>query len=178
MNKNNNKNNNNNIKQYKIYIKEYNISKITDKILEKIDVHFNCIKNTKELVSNQGLYSIKNNKIFKKNIIDIPLNYIFFENKTELIIDKSYFEFTEIISHIPINHILIENTIFYYSIQKTNCGTYRGVQFVIEGFYDTINDNNNKYLNYIITDFYFLANGEIDDFFIKKEINVFLSLLN
>jgi len=168
---------------YKIYIKEYDLSNINKKILDKIDIYFKYKKEVTELISNEGIFSINNNKIYKKNITDIPI-----EINTDFIIDKSYFEQTEIISQIPFEHLLIKKHIFYYSLthatnlrkrddQKKGKPCSDNLNFIIEGVYTPNNvvDLNDKYLNFVITDFYFLANVNID---LKKEINVFLSILN
>ena len=151
--------------QYKIYIKDY--KSINKKIFDKLEIYLYHKKEIVELFSDEGIYCIKNNKIFKKNIIDVPVKYIFFDDKIDLIIDRSYIEENEIISHIPFKHIVMKKNVYYYSTEPNNKCLY----FVIEFYH-----NENEELN--ISDFYFLANGDIDDYLIKKEINVFLSVLN
>jgi len=151
--------------QYKIYIKDY--KSINKKIFDKLEIYLYHKKEIVELFSDEGFYCIKNNKIFKKNIIDVPVKYIFFDDKIDLIIDRSYIEENEIISHIPFKHIVMKKNVYYYSTEPNNKCLY----FVIEFYH-----NENEELN--ISDFYFLANGDIDDYLIKKEINVFLSVLN
>ena len=72
----------------KIYIKNINLNNIDSKLFEKINKYFLHDKQESRLFSKDGMFIIKNGKIFKQSIIDKPIIPILF-NKCELLIDES-----------------------------------------------------------------------------------------
>ena len=73
----------------KIYVNSYNPADMLDKI-KKIDTNFS--KSTKyiEILSNEGLYKIENNNLFKLHTVDYPVQILkqYYKNVV-LFIDKS-----------------------------------------------------------------------------------------
>ena len=154
----------------KIYIKNYNIKDIKKK-LEPLHIYFVNEQKYIQFYSNEGIFIIENIKIFKLNILDVKLEY-YKLNNVELVIDKSIVV-KEICYQLPMNSINNNITTFYYQLHKKS-----KVKLIIEGISQTdiITDN---YKNYIPTNFYFEISPEfeINNLFIKEEINEFLSLL-
>jgi hypothetical protein len=82
----------------------------------------------------------------------------------ELVIDKSTISSVEVY-HIPNRHISIPTT---HLIYQTKIG---GPKLVIEGSYNAIQSNKDKYFGFMPSNFYFEVQSETDD------INGFLSVL-
>jgi len=169
----------------KIYIKDFNPKNITKPVLEELDKHFRFSNNYCELFSPSGIFIIEKNKVIKKVPIDAPLKYVDFE-EVQLILDNSYFKEEEVISQIPFHNFYRTITRFYYSRDDDSKSKEKAkLQLIIEGHYENkINALNslstnriNKYTDFVVDNLYFLAKEELDNYLMKKELNVFLSLL-
>jgi hypothetical protein len=162
----------------KIFIKDYDPLLLKKKFV-KLDNYFRNKEITVELVSPEGLFVIENHKVFKLKPIDKEIVTHNFEG-FELLFDASYFERELILSHIPYEHVNIDVVKFYYG-QET-LGKKSFLRLVVEGLYDSNKfgeniSHNDKYLNFTPTNFYFLASESFDNVLVKKELNVFLSML-
>lgn len=121
------------------------------------------------LYSDEGIFSIENNQIYKLIPHDIPIKKLVFEkddfNNIDLIFDNSYFEKTQILSQIPSNHIVHSFTKKRYSLTKN----FKSLLHLI------IEEISGKPVNY-----YFLLNDaySFNNILVKKELNMFLSLFN
>jgi len=189
------------INSTKIYIKDYNLNLLKQK-LYNLDKYFRNKETVIEVFSSEGFFNIDNNKLYKLTTIDKPKNICKFENYN-LLFDNSYFE-KENVSQIPIDHIILNTTKFYYEYQEyvknTNKENVKSSSnksnnninesfliLVIEGIYENkiqndIKDNKNynkdKYCDFIPINFYFLINESFDNILIKNDLNGFLSMLN
>jgi hypothetical protein len=169
----------------KIYINEFNPRNITKSVLEELDKHFIFSNNYCELFSPSGIFIIEKNKVIKQVPIDVPLKYVDFED-VQLILDNSYFKEEEVISQIPFHNFYRDVTRFYYSRGDDSKSKEKAkLQLIIEGHYEnkqnTVNspstNRKNKYIDFVVDNLYFLAKEELDNYLMKKELNVFLSLL-
>lgn len=162
----------------KIYIKNYNPMNILKKV-KLIDEYFYSMKNSTEIISEEGIFYIDDNKFYK---IDVILDELVeFRIKTyEILLDKTIYN-KNLVHQLPLEHINSHITSFYYSINQKS-----KIKLVIEGEYKSIykNENNNeiinKYQDFYPTNFYFEAPNEKTEFEIinNDDLNVFLSLLN
>lgn len=162
----------------KIYIKDFDIASLRKK-LSKLDEYFRNQETSVELVSPEGLFTIENNKLYKLKPVDKEIVECEFEGFT-LLFDNSYFEKEFIFSHVPYEHINLDVVKFYYG--QENLGKKSFLRLVVEGFYENETKNGktdraDKYSNFLPTNFYFLANESFDNVLVKKELNVFLSML-
>ena len=150
----------------KIYINNLNIDLLPN-IMTLIKDQYVDAENYILLYTTDGIYQINNNDIKKINTVDcdIKMHPNYYENYT-LIIDPSYYTM-ETVNKIPLEHISknIKRSFFKLNKQST-------ITLVVEG--DVIEENVKP------SDMYFEVdnNININDPFIKKEISVFLSLLN
>jgi hypothetical protein len=162
----------------KIYIKDFDIASLRKK-LSKLDEYFRKQETSVELVSPEGLFTIENNKLYKLKPVDKEIVEREFEGFT-LLFDNSYFEKEFIFSHVPYEHINLDVVKFYYG--QENLGKKSFLTLVVEGLYVNENligktDRADKYFGFLPTNFYFLANESFDNILVKKELNVFLSIL-
>jgi hypothetical protein len=176
----------------KIYVNSYNPIDMLDKI-KKIDTNFSKSSKYIEIVSNNGLYKIENNNLFKLHTVDTPVQILkqYYKNLV-FFIDKSYFKAENIYSQIPPEHDIRDVTCFYYDVceatllYKKKKNDY-SIQLVVEGTYKeneinlqtNSNNVNNKYYRFVPHDFYFLVNDnfDFDNYFCKEVFNEFLSQL-
>ena len=166
----------------KIFIKDYDPLLIKKKFV-KLDEYFRNKEIAVEFVSPDGLFMIDNNKLYKLIPVDKEIVVHSFEG-TELLFDASYFEKEFMLSQIPYDHVRIELSKFYYG--RESAGKKSFLKLVVEGLYESDNNSTqfletktaaDKYVNFTPTNFYFLATENFDNILIKKELNVFLSLL-
>jgi len=122
------------------------------------------------LYSNEGIFTIENNQIYKLIPHDKPIKKIIFEqnenNKViDLTIDSSCFEKIQVFSQIPSDHIVNSFTRKRYSLSKT----FKSLLHLI------IEEMSGVPINY-----YFLLNDafSFNDILVKKELDIFLSLIN
>lgn len=140
----------------KIYVNNIPLAKLQKKTLEKF-----FIKHTKSSVfySEEGIFTIDRNKLFKLKIGDVPSKKYMIDG-FEIYLDHSKILSKEEYYHLPINHYkedIIEE------VYKLNNQTDLQLNIVVK-------DN-------FVQDFYFLTKCDIDTIGIKKDIITFLSLL-
>jgi len=161
----------------RIYVEEIQPKKITRDKLSKLEEYFSIKKDILEIFSEQGMYLVENEKVWKLFPKSDKMTKVV-EDGVTFFLDESIIE-KKICSQIPMEHACIETTIFIYHMKN--------VKLVIEGYYEEsvsskMNvDKSDKYSNFITTNFYFEpknANLDISNPFMKNEINVFLLMLN
>ena len=147
----------------KIYIKNINLNNIDSKFFEKINKYFLLDKHESRLFSKDGIFIIKNGKIYKQTIIDKPLIPHLF-NKYELLIDESIIEENIILSQIPFDCFQEDIIIKYYSEKSNN-----NIKLVIE-----FNKNNMNIVNLYISTFSNIELSYVDfNLFFKNSFNSF-----
>lgn len=158
----------------KIYVEEIQPKKITREKLLRLEEYFSIKKDILEIFSEKGMYLVENEKVWKLFPTNEKMNKLI-ENDVTFLIDESIVE-KKICSQIPMEHACIETTIFIYHSKN--------VKLVIEGFYEkniSTKMTIDKYNSFITTNFYFEpknVNLDINNPFMKNEINVFLLMLN
>ena len=164
----------------KIYINNLNID-ILSTIMTKIKQQYITSETYIQIYANDGIYQINDKAIQKCNPVDhdIQLHDNYYENYT-LIVDPSYYTL-ETAHKIPLEHISTKMKKYIYQINKQS-----DIRLVIEGPIledsTTTNTNTNPASDYDIKpcDLYFETPDTMDitNTLLKKEINVFLSMLN
>jgi len=165
----------------KIYIKEIEPISLK-KQFSKLDEYFRQKEEFVELISSEGMFIIEKNQLYKLKPVDKKVLTQTFEGYT-LLFDNSYFDKEQVLSQIPYEHVNLNTVKFYYG--EEIFGKKYFLRLVVEGFYEKENtsislnnkNNNDKYNNFVPTNFYFLANESFDNILVKKEFNVFLSML-
>jgi hypothetical protein len=163
----------------KIFIKDYEPATIKKKF-NKLEEYFRNKETALEIVSPDGLFVIENGKLCKLKTVDKDIVVKEFEEHI-LLFDYSYFERELVLSQIPYDHVNIDVVKLYYG--EEIIGKKLFLRLVVEGFYETVNTpfetqpDGDKYKNFIPTNFYFLTNESFDNILVKKELNVFLSIL-
>ena len=147
----------------KIYLKNYIVGDVMKKITD-IDRYYSRTNHSIEIFSEEGMYQVSSNKLYRLNVTDNKVIRMTRPDGMELIIDKSTTVISEV-HHIPKHHISMPNTQLIY---QTKIG---GPTLVIEGNYNTIHSNKDKYFGFTPSNFYFEVLTETDD------VNVFLSVL-
>ena len=156
----------------KIYINNFNIDSL-DKIIKKLNEYFISSETFIQIYSTDGIYNVSeksNNKlIINDGIIKIYEKY--YDNFT-LITDNSYYDLE------PSNQIHSENfsTKMKRSIFKLDKGSNLQLVIISTFLNNTARDNDNIKHNDIYLEL--PKNIDINDALVKKEIIVFLSLLN
>jgi len=168
-------------KATKIYINNYNPSAIKDKI-NLLSENIKLEKNIIEIISPDGIFNVENNNIYKLKPIDFEIKTDKLNNFT-LLFDESYYVKEEVLSQIPYDHIISNKSIIHYTTTGTKTKTF--VELVVEGIYEsnffTATSRNNsidKLSCFRPINFYFLINEPFDNILVKKELSVFLSMLN
>ena len=155
----------------KIYINNFNID-VLDKLEKKLNEHFIDSETYIQVYSIDGVYQINEKSINKQICFDnnIKIFEKYYENFT-LIVDTSYYKL-ETSNAINPEHISTKMKRSFFKLEKTS-----KLQLVIEGSFLNYDKKDNNIKN---TDIYFeLPNNiDINDALVKKEIIVFLSLLN
>ena len=154
----------------KLYINNFNIELLSDIMNQLSDKYTRC-ESYIQIYSEEGIYRIDNDITIKKmvcldNNIKIYKNYY---NEFTLIVEPSYYT-TEIVNNIEPCHISKSIKRYFFEINESS-----KIQLVIEG---EVIKNANDSIN--ANDIYFEVpnNIDINDALVKKEIIVFLSLLN
>jgi hypothetical protein len=160
----------------RIYINNFNID-LLDLVIKQITEYYIDFETYIQIYGIDGIYQISDKQINKLNCID--KNIEIFENyfeKFTLIVDPSYFE-KEVVNNFNPEHISRYTKRCFFKINKNS-----NIKLVIEGIVldDTILLNKKNNYNINPTDIYFELSNDIDinDALVKKEIIVFLSLLN
>jgi len=166
----------------KIYIKKYNPMNILKKY-KLIDEYYYNMKKSTEIISDEGIFYIDDNKFYKIDVILDKLLELRI-NKYDILLDKSIYD-KNLVHQLPSEHNSEQITSFYYSINKKS-----QIKLVVEGKYKSIHENENenenenepinKYQDFIPTNFYFEAPNKTTEFELLNnvDLNVFLSLLN
>jgi hypothetical protein len=151
----------------KIYINNLNLDVLND-IAETLKDHMINSETYIKLYTNEGIYRIEDKKIYSLETCDKEIKILknYYENFT-LIIDYSFFHKYICSSIHGKTHLSFQTKKYYYKINP-----FSELQLVIKYI-----SNNGKF---IPNDIYFDLQKDIDinDLFIKKEINEFLSVLN
>ena len=160
----------------KIYINNFNID-LLDSIIKKLDDNYIGSETYIQIYSTDGVYQINEKNITKFNPNDKSIQI--FENyyeKFTLIIDSSYYT-KEIMNCLNPEHISTNVKRCFFKINKTSF-----LNLVVEGIegIEAINFSKKNKYNINPSDIYFEISDSIDinDALVKKEIIVFLSLLN
>lgn len=159
----------------KIYIPSFNNVNLLKKMeILKTKFKFCETKETIMIYSEEGIYEIDSNTIFKYNIMSDSSsreNFILGEDeKYEFLIDRS--EINKIpISYIPFWHntIKITNNSFVIDNQYKK---YQ-IKLVIESIFHDLTNSNDTYFYFEVSD-----NIDLNNKLFKDDINVFLSHLN
>jgi hypothetical protein len=151
----------------KIYINNFNIE-ILSEVMKNIFETYIRSETYILIYSEEGIYRIDNDKTIKK-LICLDNNIKIFKKyygEFTLVADPSYYT-TEIAHNISPQHISKRVKRLFFEVNKNS-----NIQLVIEG--EVIEESEN------LNDIYFEVSDTIDinDTLIKKEIIVFLSLLN
>jgi hypothetical protein len=148
----------------KLYMVEYDMTKILKKI-KTISKKYPPNKTNNEIFySEQGMYQVIINDIFKLNV-ENELSQRFEENGVKWILDKSVL-WREKVYQISVEHIKINLILYVFSLESNS-----KVKFIIEFLEKEENNENEK----DIIDYYFDISGSDIPW---QEINVFLSMLN
>jgi hypothetical protein len=156
----------------KIYIQNFNIDILPD-IMKQLAANYTHTESYTIIYSECGIYRIDDDTTIKRMVcldkdIQILKNYY---NELTLIADPSYYT-TEIVNNIQPQHISTSVKRCFFEINEKS-----KIQMVIEGE-ETKNVNVNSLINPYDIYFEVPNNIDINDALVKKEIIVFLSLLN
>jgi hypothetical protein len=157
----------------KIYINNFNID-LLDSIIKQLDDNYVGSETYIQIYSTDGVYQINEKNItkLKPNDKSIKIFEKYYENFT-LIVDESYYT-KEIMNCLNPEHTSTNVKRCFFKINKTSF-----LNLVVEGIESINFSKKNKY-NINSSDIYFEISDSIDinDALVKKEIIVFLSLLN
>jgi hypothetical protein len=161
----------------KIYIQNFSIEQI-NQVLNRIDIYFKTQCDHIELYSKEeGIFLIENGYFFQLKQMDKPIKYYkeFIEIKNalnnasfSLILDESYYEKTPVVSQIPVDYVSVPVTTFEFYNSPF-------LKFIVEGNKSSLYDCS-RYETFTPLNFYFKTNEDIENYFVKEELNVFLSL--
>jgi hypothetical protein len=160
----------------KIYINNFNID-ILSSIMKSISEHFIGSESYIQIYSEDGLYQIDNSSIKKQLIIDKEIEIFkeYYEDFT-LIADPSHYTLQKV-NKIPCNHLVSNVKRCFFTPDKKS-----PLKLVIEGttLEETVCNKLSNIYNMNPYDIYLEVDGDIDlnDELVKREIIVFLSLLN
>ncbi len=182
----------------KIYIENYKPTDINNIILSReLDTYFKKKNTVHEIYSQDGIYHIHNNNIYKlkhtttnniNNSVNKPKKILNYFNETKkyrnVIIDFSFMK-NDLYYKIPPIHVCSKTEMFIYSRAEKSL-----VELVVKGFYEKreieLNKketnhflSKDKYLNFVVTDFYFdIKDGlDIDDINMREDLEFFYNLL-
>ena len=164
----------------KIYINNLNLE-ILPNIMTTINEQYIDSETYIQIYAIDGVYQINDSNIKKMNPVDsdIQLHHNYYENFT-LIVDPSYYT-TETVNKIPLEHISTKMKRCFFQINKKSDITLVVEGSVIEETSFATKPTTTSITDYGMkpTDIYFelTDNVDITDALIKREINVFLSML-
>ena len=131
---------------------------------DKIEQFYKKTETTKMIYSNEGIFSVELNNIFKMIPVDKPIKKITnYKKGVTILIDESYFEKQLLYSQIPFDHTYLEQSFKYYCLGNEERKD--------SNLYLVIEENNPA-------NYYFLAKEKLDNLLIQEELTVFFSLLN
>ena len=166
----------------KIYIDKFNEKALSTYMNSFNSPHINLftkyfIKTEKlvEIYSDEGIFVVDNNNIHKIIYNDKPIIHVDnYYQSIKLLIDQTT-QIKESVSQLPFNHIILNTTKYIFSSNhKTK------IFLIIETNSDNINEKNIIDNDNSVYNVYFNVpnDADINNPFIKEELNVFLSLLN
>jgi hypothetical protein len=153
----------------KIYIQNFSIEQFKQ-VLNRIDIYFKSQRDNVHLYSKEeGIFLIENGSFFQLKQIDKPIKYYKdFIASFSLILDESYYEKTPVVSQIPVDYASVPVTTFEFYNSPF-------VKFIVEGNKSGLHGCS-RYENFTPLNFYFKTNEDIENHFVKEELNVFLSM--
>jgi LysM repeat protein len=165
----------------KIYINNLNLE-ILPNIMTTINEQYIDTETYIQIYAIDGVYQINDAAIKKLNPLDsdIQIHHNYYDNFT-LIVDPSYYT-AETVNKIPLEHITTKMKRCFFQINKKSA-----MKLVVEGaviedspFAKKPTTTSTTDYGMKPTDIYFEVAEDIDitDALIKREINVFLSMLN
>ena len=161
------------MQQRRLYLKDRMPVEIGVSTLRRLDSKYVCTNVFVELYAPCGIFMIsKKGNIVKRTPVDGTIEECALEDGTQFLADESFFHDEPVLSQIPYHHSAHFKTAFHYgdgSVQLIIEGTYRDKDHL---------SKTDKYDGFLPDNFYFLANDDIESYLVKKELNVFLSLLN
>ena len=151
----------------KIYIENYNIEKLSKK-LKTLHEYFINKTNILEVYTDEGIFSIDQNNIYKHEYFDKPVKNIKkYIDDFSVIVDTTNFK-KSIVNQLPSDNLIIKIETRMYQISSKS-----SLRLII-------NFIQNKQSEYKLYDWYFDVSDDIDinNLLFKEDINVFLSSLN
>ena len=136
----------------KLYIQNLNISSINIKLINK---YFYKQYKINYLLSKYGIFSLKNNKLYKITIKDKPIEQLYISNFLCFIDSSEFYEFSEYYQ-IPIDHEYFSFERLHFILRKNAI-----VEFILDIYNNTI------------IDAYFIIKNKNDNF--QEDILTFLS---
>ena len=90
---------------------------------DKIQQFYKKTETTKMIYSNEGIFSVETNNIFKMIPVDKPISRFpnYYKKGLTIIVDNSYFEKQLLYSQIPFDHIFLEQSFKYYCLGNILC---------------------------------------------------------
>jgi hypothetical protein len=155
----------------KIYIDNYSIENLPKKI-KGINKYLTNKTNMVEVYSDEGIFFIDQQNIYKIDYLDKPIKKGKYINENGSVFDMMI-DTTEttktIVNQLPSDNIIMKTETQIYQINATS-----KIKLVVN---TTLNKVTNEYKPY---DFYFDVSNDIDIHspIFKEDINVFLSHLN
>ena len=179
----------------KIYLDNVEPRHISKKFKD-LHVYYRDSKTIMELVSNNGIYHIENNKFYKLKPVDKAIKKI----QENVIADESYFEREQVYSQIPTEYLSSLVTVFIYSFHEKS-----KLKLHVEGYYKNISVNSKnaqknihplmrepeppadldkKYHSFVSTDFYFCIGEKhekiekyLESSFFREELKEWIEFL-
>ena len=155
----------------KIYIDNYNIKNLSKK-MKGLNKYLTNKTNVIEVYSDEGIFAIDQQNIYKVNYLDKPIKKGKYISDTSAVFDM-IIDTTEttkaIVNQLPPDNVILKTETQVYQINATS-----KTKLVI---ISTLNKAVNEYKPY---DFYFDVSNDIDinSPIFKEDINVFLFHLN
>lgn len=173
----------------RIYIDNYSPANIMTH-LGRLDAHFKTSSKHIKLYSSDGRYVMDNKQYYKLLTVDKPIikrtNYN--NSNMTLLIDSSHTIKEEVLSQVPLNHMMTEHTIFTYTLNNLILNVegyyeHNDVTASTNNAFNIINSKNmtlEKYKNFVPIDFYFTLNDHellingvdncLDNYFVKEAL--------
>lgn len=149
----------------KIYIENYNIEKLYKKI-KFLNEYLTNKTNIIEIYSDEGVYSVDQNNIYKLSYLDKLSKKVKYTDNTIMVVDPSE-TIRTIVNQLPSDNVIFKFTRYTYQIESNT-----KIKLIID-----LMLNNMEYTPY---NFYFDVSNDIDinNPIFKEDINVFLFHLN
>jgi hypothetical protein len=154
----------------KIYIPSMNPGNLKIKNLRSLDSFFRKKEDFTEFLSEEGIFILENDKLFRLAIKDDPVKRVA-KGNLELIVDNSSCERIPLISQIPFEHSTVASTRLVFSQHDKS-----DLVFCVEGTYEK-KPGADKYEGYVVQDCFFTTKTGKVDFLTEDDFEVFLSHL-